>query len=104
MLNKSSIQFSVDGWGCVLSLLFYLRTNYGGGNEDNGNLLQKSLAAALSAPDPEERHLQPTPLLETTGHSHASLVQSRLGSLLLYLFWCAQCFLCALKESVFQVL
>ena len=41
MLSKSLIQFSVDGWGCVPSLLFDLRPNYGGGNEDNGNLLQK---------------------------------------------------------------
>ena len=24
-----------DGWGCVPSLLFDLRPNYGGGNEDN---------------------------------------------------------------------
>ena len=35
MLSKSLIQFSVDGWGCVLSLLFDLRPNYGGGNEDD---------------------------------------------------------------------
>ena len=41
MLSKSLIQFSVDGWGCVPSLLFDLRPNYGGGNEDNGNLFQK---------------------------------------------------------------
>ena len=41
MLSKSLIQFSVDGWGCVPSLLFDLRLNYGGGNEDNGDLLQK---------------------------------------------------------------
>ena len=41
MLNKSLIQFSVDGWGCVPSLLFDLRPNHGGSNEDNGNLLQK---------------------------------------------------------------
>ena len=34
MLSKSLIQFSVDGWGCVPSLLFDLRPNYGGGNED----------------------------------------------------------------------
>ena len=27
--------------GCAPSLLFVLRTNYGGGNEDNGHLLQK---------------------------------------------------------------
>ena len=40
-LSKSLIQFSVDGWGCVPFLLFDLRPNYGGGNEDNGDLLQK---------------------------------------------------------------
>ena len=36
MLSKSLIQFPVDGRGCVPSLLFDLRPNYGGGNEDNG--------------------------------------------------------------------
>ena len=41
MLSKSLVQFSFDGWGCVLSLLFDLRPNYGGGNEDNCDLLQK---------------------------------------------------------------
>ena len=41
MLSKSLIQFSVAGRGCVPSLLFDLRPNYGGGNEDNGDLLQK---------------------------------------------------------------
>ena len=41
VLSKSSIQFSVDGQGCVPSLLFDLRPNYGGGNKDNGYLLQK---------------------------------------------------------------
>ena len=35
MLSKSLIQFSVDGWDCVSSLLFDLRPNYGGDNEDN---------------------------------------------------------------------
>ena len=44
MLSKSLIQFSVDGWGCVLSLLFDLRPNYGGGNEDDWVLLLKSCA------------------------------------------------------------
>ena len=43
MLSKSLIQFSVDEWGCVPSLLFDLRPNYGGVNEDNGDLLQKVL-------------------------------------------------------------
>ena len=41
MLNKSLIQFSVDGRGCVPSLLFDLRPNYGGGNKDNANFLQE---------------------------------------------------------------
>ena len=41
MLSKSLIQFSVDGWGCLPSQLFDLRPNYGGGNEDNGDFLQK---------------------------------------------------------------
>ena len=41
MLCKSLIQFSVDGQLCVPFLLFDLRPNYGGGNEVNGNLLQK---------------------------------------------------------------
>ena len=36
MLSKSLIQFSVDGRGCVSSLLFDLKPNYGGGNEYNG--------------------------------------------------------------------
>ena len=36
MLSKFLIQFSGDGRGCVPSLLFDLRPNYGGGNEDNG--------------------------------------------------------------------
>ena len=54
MLSKSLIQFSVDGRGYVPALLFDLRPNYSGGNEDNGDLLQKFHVhtAALSAPDP----------------------------------------------------
>ena len=39
--SKSLIQFSVDGQGFVPSMLFDLRPNYGGGNGDNGDLLQK---------------------------------------------------------------
>ena len=41
MLRKSLIQYSIDGRGCVPFLLFDLKPNYGGGNEDNGYLLQK---------------------------------------------------------------
>ena len=84
MLSKSLIQFSVDGRGCVPSLLFDLRPNYGGGDEDNGTSFRRSHAciAALSGPDPAAGHRQPTPLPETPGHSQASLGPSFLGSLL----------------------
>ena len=44
MLNKSFIQIAVDGWGCVPSLLFDLRPNYGGGNENNRTSLERSHA------------------------------------------------------------
>ena len=42
----------------VSSLLFGLRPNYGGGHEDNGDLLQKvpSGTAPLSASDPAAGH------------------------------------------------
>ena len=40
-LSKSLIQFSIDGLGCVPSLLFDLRPNNDGGKDDNGDLLQK---------------------------------------------------------------
>ena len=40
MLPKPLIKFSVDGWSLVPSLLFDLRPDYGGGDEDNGELLQ----------------------------------------------------------------
>ena len=43
MISKSLIQFSVDLQDCVPSFLLDLRPNYGGSNEDNGNLLQKGL-------------------------------------------------------------
>ena len=41
MLTKSLTWFSIDGQDWVPSLLFDLRPNYGGGNEDNGDFLQK---------------------------------------------------------------
>ena len=84
MLSKSLIQFSVDGWGCVPSLLFDLRPNYGGGNEDNGASFSRPHAptAALSAPTLQ----QPLPTHTSTRESWtltASLGQSLVGSLLL---------------------
>ena len=47
MLSKSLIRLSIDGWGCVPSLLFGLRPNYCRGNNINGDLLQKDLLVLL---------------------------------------------------------
>ena len=49
MLSKSLIQFSVDGWGCVPSLLFGLRPNYSQGNEGNSDLLQPTKVHIVKA-------------------------------------------------------
>ena len=56
MLSKSLIQFSADGQGCVPSLLFDLRPKYGGGNKDNGDLLQKvpCTHCYTQCPNPEQ--------------------------------------------------
>ena len=103
ILSKSLIQFSIDGLGCVSFLLFDLRPNYSGGNEDHGDLLQKVCACTVvfSAPDPETGHCQPTPPPETLEPSWESLDQSLAGSLLLSPgSWCTQGFVCPLQESV----
>ena len=103
MLRKSLIQFSVDGWGCVPSLLFDLRPNYGGGNEDNGDLLQKvpCTHCRTQCPQPCSRPPPTHASTETLGHSRASLSQSLMGSLLLSPgSWCTQGSVCALQESV----
>ena len=100
MLSKSLIQFSVDRWGCVSSLLFDLSPNYGGGNEDNGDLLQQVTCThcCTQCPDPAAGLHAST---ETPGHSQASLVQSLVGSLLLSpRSCCTQGFVPALQESV----
>lgn len=105
--SPSLIWFSVDGWGCVTSLLFELRPNYGGDNEDNGNLLQKFLCTHCftQCPNPVAGHCRPRRPPETPGRSPASLSQSLLGPLLVsHGSWCTQGFLCAVQESVFPVL
>ena len=107
VLSKSFIQFSVDGWGCVPFLLFDLRPNYCGGNDDNSKLLQKvpCMHCCTQCPQPPAGHLRPMPLLETPGPSRANLGQSLVGSLLLSPgFRCAQGSVCALHESFSPVL
>ena len=107
MLSKPLIQFSVEGPGCVPSLLFDLRPNYGGVNEDNGNFLQMvpCTHCYTQCPHPVAGHLWPMPLPETPGHSWASLGQPLVGSLLLSpASWCTEDSVCALPESVSPVL
>ena len=59
----------------------------------------------ISATVPAAVDHQPMPLLETLGHSWASLGQSLVRLVLLSPeFWCAQSFVCALQESVSPVL
>ena len=62
MLSKSLIPFSIDGLGCVPSLLFDLRPNYAGGNENNGTSFKRSHANtdALSALNLTAGYLLPT--------------------------------------------
>ena len=61
--------------------------------------------ATLIACDLAAGHSRPTPLLETPGHSWASLGWSLVGSLLLSPgFECAQGSVCALQEFVSPVL
>ena len=107
ILSKSLIQFSVDGWACVPLLWFDLRPNYGGGNEDNGDLLQKvpCIHSCTHCPQNAAGHSRPMPLPEIPGHPWASLGQPLVESLLLSLgSWCTQAFVCALQECVSPVL
>ena len=77
MVSKSLIQFSAEGQGCVPSLLFDLKPNYGGGNEDNGDLLQKVLCMYCYSVLPTlQQGTADSCLYQTPGYSQASLVQS----------------------------
>ena len=68
MLSKSLFQFSVEGQGCVPSLLFDLRPNCGGGNEDNGGLLLKVLCTHCHTQHPQPCS-RPPPTHASTGDS-----------------------------------
>ena len=93
---------SSKGVFCFVLFCFVLHYSCGGGNEDNGDILQKvpCLHCPTQCPRPCSR-----PPLETPGHSQASLGQSLVGSLLLSPgSWCTEGFVCALQESVSPVL
>ena len=51
-----------------------------------------SPACCSQCPDPVADRYQPTPPLETPGHSQSSLAESIVGSLLLSSSWCTQGF------------
>ena len=55
--------FFVDGRGCVPSLLFDLRPNYGGGGEDNGDLLKRSRTSLLQSVPPTLQQATADPCL-----------------------------------------
>ena len=100
MLSKSPIQFSVDGWGCVPSLLFTWGQTMVEAMKTMATSFKRSDEpyATPSAPNPAACHCRPTALPETSGHSGASLGQSLVGSLFLSPgSWCAQVSVCALK-------
>ena len=75
MLSKSLIQFSVDGWSYVPSLLF----TWGQTMVEVMKIMVTSFkrshacTATLSAPNPAAGHHQPTPPLETPGHTGKSV-------------------------------
>ena len=105
MFSKSLIQFSVDGWGCVPSLLFTWGQIMVEVMKIMASSFKRSHActASLSAPSPAAGHCQPTPLPETPGHLQANLGQALVGSLLLSPgSWYAQSSVYARQEFISQ--
>ena len=106
-LSKSLIQFSVEGWGCVPSLLFTQGQTMVEIMKIMGTSFKRSYActAALTAPSPEAGHHRPTPPPETLGPSWESLDQSLAGSLLLSPgSWCTQGFVCHDQSTAEQAI
>ena len=105
MLSKSLVKFSVDGWGCVPSMLFDLGPNYGGSNEDNCDLLQKVPCTHCYTQCPRACS---RPLLTHASARHSWTLMGKSRSVSCGVTapesWCAQGFVCALQESVSSVL
>ena len=105
MFSKSLIQFSVDVWGCVSSLLFTWSQTMVQVMKIMATSFKRShvSTATFTAPNPAAGHHRPTPPPETPGHSWASLGQSLMGSLLLSSgSWCTQGSVFAHQEFVSQ--
>ena len=105
--SKSLIQFSVDRRDCILSLLFDLRPNYGGGNDDISDFLQKvpcpycciKCPQCCSRPPPTHASARDSWTLTDKSGSVSC------GSLLLsHWSWCVQGFVYALQETGSPVL
>ena len=79
MLSKSLIQFSVDGQGCVPSLLFDLRPNYGGDMKIMVTSFKRSHACAAAN---LSLHNQ-KPTFKNISHI-GKLLNSKLSEQLLY--------------------
>ena len=83
MLSKSLIQFSVDGWGCVPSLIFTWGQTMVKAMKMWGTPSKGPMHALPHSVTPAAGHRWPRPPLETPVHLQASLGQSLVGSLLL---------------------
>ena len=83
MFSKSLIQFSIDGWGCVPSFSDLI-PNYGRGNEDNGQLLQKYLYwhCCIQGPWPCSR-----PLSNHVSAGDSWTLTASLGQPLALFYW-----------------
>ena len=104
MLSKPLIQFSVDRWSCVPSLLFTWGLIMVEVMKIMVTSLQRSHGCTATLIDLNRAagHHRPMTLPETPGHPHASPGQSLVGSLLLSPgSWCTR-FCCALQQSISQ--
>ena len=86
MLSKPLIQFSVDGWGCVLPAI-YVGPNYGGGDEGNGDLIKHPIRVVLHSVPPALQQATTDPhlcwrLLDTHGKVWVSLLWGHCSFLL----------------------
>ena len=92
---------SIKGRGCVPSLLFDLRPNCGGGNENQGDFLQKVPCTHCHTQCPQPRSRPPL-THASAGDSWTAtgrLGQSLVGSLLLSPgSWCTQGSVCTLQS------